>query len=104
MKTSEMNEKQKKAYYNVLGAAKKIIGAYENAIMYFEPGPVHDLYVAALADHDAIVAEIYESAITQIHEKLLERFQSYCNVEEIRSCGKQFIMEQIELRLKKMGY
>ena len=105
MKISEMNERQKKVFFNVLGAANEIIGGYENALMdYSEGSEEYKTYENALANHENLVSEIYESAITQIHEELLERFPGCWDVNEIRFCGKSFIMERIEARLKKMGY
>ena len=70
MKVSEMNARQKKAFYNIKYAAYWHIGGLENALM--DNAEDSDEYRAAkaeLADHDGLVATIYEMATTEIYQE-----------------------------------
>ena len=67
MKVSEMNARQKKAFYNIKYAAYWRIGGLENTLM--DNAEDSDEYRAAkaeLADHDGLVATIYEMATTEV--------------------------------------
>lgn len=104
MKYAEMNERQKKAFRNVLGAANWIIGGWENTLEdYPEESDEYKSAQNALADHDGLVAAIYQEAINNVHDYALG-FAPASALKDIRFCGKEFIMERVEKRVAKMGY
>ena len=107
MKYSEMNAKQQKAYRNVIGASNWIIGGLENTMM--DNLPDSDEYKAAskrLADHDGLVRELYEAATSEVYGDGSMYFGASAEryLKDIRFCGKDWIMERCERRIKKMGY
>lgn len=107
MKLSECNARQRKAYINVYHACNWIIGGWENAM---EDNPEDsEEYKGAKAwldDREALMDYIYSEVISTVyHEGAMfwgageERY-----LKDIRFCGKAWIMERIDKRLKKMGY
>lgn len=107
MKYSEMNEKQKKAFRNILNAANWIIGGYENSLMdYHEGDEDYEAAKAILADHEGLVKEIYDEAITTVYYEDGAYFGPGAAkyLKDIRFCGKDWLMERCEKRVKKMGY
>lgn len=107
MKLNEMNARQKKAYRNIYHAANWIIGGLENTMLDNEPGTEeYENAKRALGDHEGLVATLYSEATTTIYAdgycafgKDAERF-----MKDIRFCGKDFLIERCEKRIKKMGY
>ena len=107
MKVSEMNARQKKAFYNIKYAAYWHIGGLENALM--DNAEDSDEYRAAkaeFADHDGLVATIYEMATTEIYQEGACCFNSTAAsyLKDIRFCGKAWLMERVEARVRKEGY
>jgi hypothetical protein len=107
MKLSEMNARQQKAFKNIYHAANFHIGGIENGVMdYSEGSEEHKEFTARLEDHIGLVDDIYNMAITDVYGdgscsfgKGAESF-----LKDIRFCGKNWLMERVEARVKKMGY
>ena len=61
---------------------------------------------AELADHDGLVATIYEMATTEIYQEGACCFNSAAAsyLKDIRFCGKAWLMERVEARVRKEGY
>ncbi len=107
MKYSEMDARQKKAFINIKNAANWIIGGLENEML--DNRPDTEEYKAAkntLSDHDGLVEEIYIEAINTVYMedgcffgKGAERI-----LKDIRFCGKEWLMERCDKRVKKLGY
>ena len=107
MKISEMNYRQKKAFYNVYHAANFLIGGLENTLADFPEDSTEYIEAkATLADHDLLAAQLYDMATTEVHTEGCCSFgkQAESYLKDIRFCGKAWIMERIEKRLRKMGY
>lgn len=107
MKLSECNARQRKAYINVYHACNWIVGGLENTME--DNGKDTEEYKdaeAQLKNRDALAERIYEEVITTVFNDGVmscgandERY-----LKDIRFCGKAWIMERIDKRLKKMGY
>lgn len=107
MKTSEMNTRQKRAFFNIKYAAYWHIGGLENTLQdYAEDSDEYKAAKAELADHDGLVATIYQMATTDIYAEGACYFgnapASY--LRDIRFCGKEWLMERVEARVRKEGY
>lgn len=107
MKYSECNARQKKAYENIYYAANWIIGGLENTLM--DNAPESDEYKTAdsrLSDHDGLAAELYDAATTEIYTDGGCFFGDAAEraLRDIRFCGKEWLMERVHARLRKMGY
>lgn len=108
MKTSEMNARQLKAYYNVKHASNDLIGGLENALLDNEVDS--DAYRRAnglLNNHDELVKYVYEMATTAIYGDGYCCFDDRATqlyLREINFCGKDWIMERCEKRITKLGY
>lgn len=107
MKLSECNGRQRKVYLNVYHAANWIIGGLENTLEDFDKeSEEYKNAEAQLNDHDELVKYIYSEAITNIYGDGVmcwgENIRSY--LKDVRFCGKEWIMERVEKRVKKMGY
>ena len=81
MKVSEMNARQKKAFYNIKYAAYWHIGGLENTLM-----------------DNAEDSEIYQEGACCFNSAAA----SY--LKDIRFCGKAWLMERVEARVRKEGY
>ena len=61
---------------------------------------------ATLANHDGLVAELYNMATTDIYDDgsccFSQAAASY--LKDIRFCGKEWLMDRCEARIKKAGY
>lgn len=107
MKLSECNARQKKAFINIKNAANWIIGGLENTMLDYLPSDEdYKNAQARLSDHEGLVAEIYDAAITEIYGdgfmgfgKEVEKY-----LKDIRFCGKDWLMARCEARVKKCGY
>ena len=107
MKVSEMNARQKKAFMNIKHAANWYLGGLENTMLDFDEGTEeYESAKATLADHDGLVAALYDMATTEIYGDGCCMFgksaESY--LKDIRLCGKAWLMERCEKRITKEGY
>ena len=107
MKLSECNAKQRKAFLNIVHAANWIIGGLENTVADCDPDDKDRIDAEkALANHAVLVNGIYEAATTDIYTDGAVKFgkgaESY--LKDIRFCGKAWLMERVEARVKKLGY
>lgn len=102
-----MNQRQKKAFYNIKYAANDLLGGLENTLMdYPEDSDEYKSAYAFLHDHDGLVKRLYEDATTCVYGP------GYCGfgpaherlIRDIRFCGKDWLMERCEERIKKEGY
>ena len=107
MKVSEMNYRQKKAFYNIYHASNWLLGGLENALLDNPEGSEeYENAKAALADHDGLVNELYRMATTELYNDGSCCFNANAAsyLKDIRFCGKEFLMERCEKRIKKAGY
>ena len=107
MKVSEMNARQKKAFYNIYHCANYYIGGLENT--FEDCRQEEEEYKNALAtlnDHEGLVNDIYSMATSEIYDAGFCQFgkaaESY--LKDIRFCGKDWLLERVEKRVSKMGY
>lgn len=107
MKYSEMNERQKKAFMNIKYAAYNLIGSLENTLSdYSEEDEEYQYAEELLGDHDRLVSEIYEMAISGVYREGFEGFGSQYQslIKDIKFCGKDWLMERVDARVTKEGY
>lgn len=108
MKTSEMSNRQKKAFYNIKYAAYWMLGGLENTL-YDEPenSKEYQETKALLENHDELVKKLYELATTEMFS------EGFCNcnkgvttkeLRDINFCGKQWLLERCNKRIIKEGY
>ena len=107
MKYSELNERQKKAFKNIKYAAYDLIGGLENTLLDYPEG--HEEYIEAkkfLSDHEAVVNEVYRMATSSIYDEGACFFGNYATkmIRDINFCGKEFLMQCCEERVRKEGY
>lgn len=107
MKLAECNAKQRKAFLNIYHAANWIIGGLENTLLDYEEDS--EEYKAAydrLHDHEGLVNEIYEAAINDYYDDGCACYNDTAKryLKDIRFCGKDWLMERCEARVKKCGY
>lgn len=107
MKPVEMNERQKKAFYNIKHAANHLLGGLENTMLdYSEDDEEYKSAERLLNDHDALVKELYEMATSAVYG------EGFCGfgkshqmvIRDINFCGKEWLMERCEARIAKEGY
>lgn len=75
MKVSEMNERQKTAFYNIKYAAINLIGGLENAMQ--DNAETNEYYISAekaLNDHAKLVETVYQMATTNLYREGFELF------------------------------
>ena len=107
MKYSECNARQKKAFRNIKFACDWLIGGLENTMLdNLEDSAEYKSAQAKLNDHEALVDELYDMAITDIYDDGCMSFGSAAEkyLKDIRFCGKTWLMERCEARVKKAGY
>lgn len=108
MKVSEMNQRQKKAFFNIKWAANDLLGGLENTLMdYPEDSDEYRRAYAELHDHETLVAQLYDMATTCIYGEGFCCFDKRAVQHEIRDinfCGKEWLMERCERRITKEGY
>ena len=107
MKVSEMNARQKKAFYNIYWAANDLLGGLENTLLdYSEDSEEYKSAEALLKDHDRLVKNLYEMATTAVYGEGFCGFGKKYQMEirDINFCGKEWLMERCEKRITKEGY
>ena len=103
-----MNERQKKAFYNIKWAANDLLGGLENTMLDY--GKDEDEYKKAeafLNDHEALVKMLYNMATTAIYGEGFCCFNPNTVAKELRDinfCGTPWLMERCEKRIIKEGY
>lgn len=96
MKLSEMNARQQVAARLAWERCGWVVGGLENTMQDNEPDSDEYKYAKAqLADHDGLVAQIYD-------ELMFDTDKGY--LKHLRFVGKAFLIERIEKRLAKWGY
>lgn len=108
MKVSEMNARERKAFYNIKHAANFLLGGLENDLLdYSEEDEEYKSAKSTLADHDGLVATLYDMATTEIYGEGYCCFNPAVVTKELRDinfCGKAWLMERCERRIVKEGY
>lgn len=107
MKYADMDARQKKAFKNIYHAANWLVGGLENQMEDNAPGsPEHESARRALANHEGLVDELYSMATTDIYDDGAMMFGKGAEsfLKDIRFCGKEWLMERCERRIKKCGY
>ena len=107
MKYADCNARQKKAFRNIYHASNWLLGGLENTMLDNAEGTKeYENAKATLANHDALVAELYRMATTDLYDdgsccfnQAAERY-----LKDIRFCGKEWLMARCEARIKKAGY
>lgn len=107
MKVSEMNARQKKAFYNIKYAAHDLLGGLENIMLdYPESSEEYKRAKALLNNHNALVAELYYNATSAVYDDGAVWFGEYAKkfIRDINFCGKEWLMERCDRRITKEGY
>lgn len=108
MKVSEMNARQKKAFYNIKYAARDLLGSLENVLNdYSENSEVYKRAKALLDNHNALVDELYYNSTRAVYySDGVVWFSSYAKkfIRDINFCGKTWLMECCETVITKSGY
>lgn len=108
MKVADMNKRQKKAFYNIKYAANGLLGGLENALFDNPEDSEEYKSVKTLLDnHEKLVELLYRYATTVLYydrgaiwfDKFTEKF-----IRDINFCGKEWLMERCEERIRKEGY
>ena len=107
MKLSECNARQKNAYLNIYHAANWLLGGLENVLQDYTPdSEEYKSAKATLEDHEGLVNQLYDMAITDIYDEGSMAFgagvKSY--LRDVRFCGKEWLLERCEKRITKAGY
>lgn len=105
MKLAECNARQRKAYLNIYHAANWLIGGLENTLLDYEEDSAE--YKSAknrLADHDGLVDELYDMATHDVYGDGMALYGTEKFLKDIRFCGKDWLLERCEARIKKCGY
>lgn len=92
MKVSEMNQRQKKAFYNIYYAANDLLGGLENTLLDYPKDSDEYMHAdAMLHDHDWLVKTLYEMATTAVYGEGFCGFgKAYqMAIREINFCGKE---------------
>ena len=108
MKVSEMNARQKKAFYNIKHAANDLLGGLENTMLDYAPDEEeYKSAKALLDDHEQLVKDLYNAATTAIYGEGFCCFNPATVQKELRDinfCGNEWLMERCEKRITKEGY
>lgn len=104
---SWFQDQSKRAYITYNDINYDDLGGLENTLMdYPEDSDEYKSAYAFLHDHDRLVKRLYEDATTCVYDV------GYCGfgpaherlIRDIRFCGKDWLMECCEERIKKEGY
>lgn len=108
MKVTEMNAREKKAFFNIKHAANDLIGGLENTLWDTEENSEeHKSAEAKLADHEGLVKELYEMATTAIYGDgycCFDKAACQRELRDINFCGTEWLMERCDKRITKEGY
>ena len=105
MKLAECNTRQRKAYLNIYHAANWLIGGLENTLLdYEEDSAEYKSAKSRLADHAGLVDELYDMATHDVYDDGAAFYGAERFLKDIRFCGKAWLMERCEARIKKCGY
>lgn len=107
MKVSEMNERQKKALYNIKYAANYLLGGLEiDLVGYPEDSEEYKSAKALLDDHDKLVKVLYQWATSEVYSDGALWFGDSAQkfIRDINFCGKEWLMERCDARIRKEGY
>lgn len=107
MKLSDCNARQKKAFRNIYHACNWLIGGLENTLLDNDvDSEEYKSAKATLADHEMLVNELYDMATTDVYDDGSCCFgaSAASYLKDIRFCGKEWLMERCEARIKKAGY
>lgn len=96
MKFKEMDKRQQTATLRVWETCGFIVGGLENTLMDYEPDTEeYKEAEATLKDHSVLTDMVYTEVMWDTEKSILKH---------IKFCGKDFIMERIDKRLKKLGH
>lgn len=106
--TKTESTRQLKAAKNIYFACNSLIGGTEN-IMWDNPEDSKAYQDAKefLANHEALVNELYKMATTEIYDDGYTCFDKKITTQYLRDinfCGKDWLMTQCDRRLRKEGY
>lgn len=107
MKVADMDERQKKAFYNIKHAANDLLGGLENTMLdYSEDSEEHKSAKRLLHDHNALVKALYKMATSAVYNEGFCGFGKAYQmiIRDINFCGKEWLMERCEKRITKEGY
>lgn len=107
MKVTDMNKRQKKAFYNIKYAAINLLGGLENTLCdYQENSEEYKSAKRLLNDHNRLVKALYEMATSEVFDEGFcgfgKAYQMF--IRDINFCGKEWLMERCEKRITKEGY
>ena len=95
MRRSEMNGNQLTAFEQVINAIDWLTGDYENMLM---DGIITE---DEIPSHEELMEDTYNMVLNC---RTYAGMQKDGGLDEVRFCGKDWIMERIDKRLKKLGY
>lgn len=100
------NARQLKAIMNIKHAANWLIGGMENCVSDFGNEPEGIQAKEELANHEMLVNEVYDMAISDIYNDGAMYFGEGAKkyLKDVRFCGKDWLMEICDKIVKKMGY
>ena len=107
MKLADCNTRQKKAFINIYHAANWLIGGLENILSdYDETSVEYKEAKNTLADHDGLILSLYDEAISTVYtgDSCISNKSTEAYLKDIRFCGKEWLMERCEARIRKLGY
>lgn len=107
MKLSECDARQRKAFINIKYACPDLCGCLENTMYdYPEDSEEYKNAKATLEDHNALVTQLYDMAISAVYTEDCCYFGSEAErtLRDIRFCGKEWLMARCNARLLKEGY
>lgn len=103
-----LNRRQQRAVKNIRYATDWLIGELENTIQDFEEtAPPHISAKKVLSDHDRLVKEIYSASLNNVYDAGFCSYNEKQNariLRDIRFCGKEFLMNEVEKAVKAAGY
>lgn len=107
MKYSEMDRRQKRAYKNIMYACNELIGSLENGLMDFpEDSEEYKKFESELNNHEELVSDLYNNSLNYIYDEGMVSFGDGAKreLQDIKFCGKEFLMGLCEYFVKDMGY